>query len=285
MRSMGIERRAWRNAGDPRAQTARSGFRTELLWSYHTGMETPSSPSFGAAVLARFAQKNPVAASLRLTFEQLFAPAVLDAVFEQHRSQQYPRHLAFSSLVDVMGAVVTGRSVSVNAELQKRVDSLPVSIQAVYSKLNGTEPAVCAAMVAHTAAKARALLTEMGGLRAPLLPDFRVRVLDGNHLAATERRLLPLAQVAAGPLLEFRVSLEVAGFHGSERSVARRARHAWKAARACAPGGRAHREDEVRLSTSRGARRTDPRVARALLPGRARCMCLRRVRRAASRRR
>jgi hypothetical protein len=34
----------------------------------------------------------------------------------------------------------------------------------------------------------------------PWLPGYRIRVLDGNHLAATERRLTVLRQCAAGPL-------------------------------------------------------------------------------------
>ena len=38
-----------------------------------------------------------------------------------------------------------------------------------------------------------------GGLPPPL-KDFRTKILDGNHLARTQRRLKPLRNVAAGPL-------------------------------------------------------------------------------------
>lgn len=40
----------------------------------------------------------------------------------------------------------------------------------------------------------------MGGQLPALLPGYRVRILDGNHLAATERRLHVLLQSKAGPL-------------------------------------------------------------------------------------
>jgi hypothetical protein len=156
-------------------------------------------PAFGDQLLERFAQKNPLAASLRLVFEQLLAPAELDAVFEAHAERQYTERLAFSTLVDVMGAVVTRRVGSVHAALQRRADTLGASFTAFYNKLNGAEPAVAAALVHHTAARARALLGAMGGLRPAPLTGWRVRVVDGNHLAATERRLAVLHGVAAGP--------------------------------------------------------------------------------------
>jgi hypothetical protein len=80
---------------------------------------------------------------------------------------------------------------------------LGASFTAFYNKLNGTEPAVASALVHHVAAKAHTLITEMGGLRSAWLPGWRVRILDGNHLAATERRLEVLWGVSAGPLPGF----------------------------------------------------------------------------------
>jgi IS4 transposase len=40
----------------------------------------------------------------------------------------------------------------------------------------------------------------MGGARAPLLPGYRARILDGNHLAATEHRIAELRATRAGAL-------------------------------------------------------------------------------------
>lgn len=40
----------------------------------------------------------------------------------------------------------------------------------------------------------------MGGAAPDLVPGYRVKVLDGNHLGKTQRRLKPLRDVVAGPL-------------------------------------------------------------------------------------
>src|SRR5439155_814144 len=41
---------------------------------------------------------------------------------------------------------------------------------------------------------------QLGGMRDPWLPGYRVRILDGNHLAATEHRLAETRHQAAAPL-------------------------------------------------------------------------------------
>src|SRR4051812_36741300 len=40
----------------------------------------------------------------------------------------------------------------------------------------------------------------MDGARAPLLPGYHVKILDGNHLAGTEHRLKELRTIRAGAL-------------------------------------------------------------------------------------
>lgn len=150
-------------------------------------------------LLGRFVRKNPLAASLRLVLEQLFAAAEIDALFEQERDQQYTRKIAFSTIVEVMTAVVTRQSKSVHAALQKRGGAVGASFTAFYNKLNTTEPHIAAALVRHLATKARALVEAMGGARPAPLPGWTMRVVDGNHIAATERRIEALWGVAAGP--------------------------------------------------------------------------------------
>ena len=43
-------------------------------------------------------------------------------------------------------------------------------------------------------------MAEMGGARKPLLAGRRVSILDGNHLAATQKRLRVTRGHTAGPL-------------------------------------------------------------------------------------
>jgi hypothetical protein len=44
------------------------------------------------------------------------------------------------------------------------------------------------------------LLEQLDGARVPWLPGYRVKMIDGNCLEATERRLKPLREVQDGAL-------------------------------------------------------------------------------------
>ena len=57
-----------------------------------------------------------------------------------------------------------------------------------------------AALVRHTGARLSSVVQEMNAQATTLLPVYRVRIIDGNHLASTERRLAVLHQCWAGPL-------------------------------------------------------------------------------------
>jgi IS4 transposase len=99
-----------------------------------------------------------------------------------------------------MGVVVTKSQPSIHAAFQEVKDTLPVSITSLYNKLNRTEPGVVAALVRHTADRLAPVITKMRGQMPSLLGALRVRIIDGNHLAATERRLGVLRGSIAGPL-------------------------------------------------------------------------------------
>jgi hypothetical protein len=132
--------------------------------------------------------------------------------------------------------VVCGSRKAVNAAYQAMAEAIPVSIQAVYDKLQGVEPAVAAALVRYTAREGQAIMAavEAAALPAPLgaaparelaaapsaesvragaamnagvkagrpavLPGYTVRILDGDHLAATEHRLKELRTYGGGAL-------------------------------------------------------------------------------------
>jgi hypothetical protein len=65
----------------------------------------------------------------------------------------------------------------------------------VYNKLNGLEPGISAALVGYAGREAAALIEELGAERAGLLPGYRVKILDGNCLAASKHRLKELVRV------------------------------------------------------------------------------------------
>jgi IS4 transposase len=153
-----------------------------------------------SAIFERFVAKSPISVMARATMEHALTADALDALFDQNAEQQYTRELLFSSVVDLMGVVVSKSQPSVHAAFQAVAGSLPVSITSIYNKLNGVEPSVTSALVRHTAARLGAVVAETGGQIPALVPNYRVRIIDGNHLAATERRLKVLRGSVAGPL-------------------------------------------------------------------------------------
>ena len=151
-------------------------------------------------VFERFAQQSPVAVMARAALEHALSPLAIDSLFEQVAERQYTRTLLFSSVVDLMGAVVARIHPAVNAAYRARAETIGVSIRALYDKLNRTEPGLSAELVRHTARTLGPVITAMGGERAAWLPGYRVKILDGNHLASTQHRLKELRTTRAGAL-------------------------------------------------------------------------------------
>jgi hypothetical protein len=132
--------------------------------------------------------------------ENLFHAERLDELFERTAQRQYKRTLLFSSIVELMHSVVLGVEPTVYAAYRKRRHTLKVSDQAVYNKLDGMELGLSAALVEDSAQQAEAVIDALAARRKPWLPGYRVRILDGNHLSATEHRLEELRTTWAAPL-------------------------------------------------------------------------------------
>src|SRR5262249_48736980 len=99
--------------------------------------------------------------------------------------------LLFSTAADLLCAVVLAARPSLLAAYRaaKKHGRIAVAVKSLYEKLAGTEPAVCRALVRHTAAEVRAILAQFSDRPQPLLAGYDLRILDGNHLAGTQRRL------------------------------------------------------------------------------------------------
>jgi len=124
----------------------------------------------------------------------------MDIIFEKNAQIQYTRELLFSNLVDMMSLVICGIHPSVNAAYRANATKLNVSRTAVYNKLSGIEVAVSAALLRETSLQMATLMALIGGAPTPILSGYPVRILDGNCLAATDRRLKVLRPQAAAAL-------------------------------------------------------------------------------------
>lgn len=143
------------------------------------------------AVLSRFVESSPVTVMAQLALERALDSEWVDRLFEQHRERQYHRELLFSTTVELMSLVAVGIQPSVHAAAQARKD-LPVSLAALYDKINNTDPPLARALVSGSAERLEPVLKEIQRDQSPICPGYRVRVLDGNHLPATEKRLAGL---------------------------------------------------------------------------------------------
>jgi hypothetical protein len=151
-------------------------------------------------VVQRFTQSSPVAVMVRATLKHALDAQPLDQLFDDHAESGYTRHLLFSSVVDLMALVVCRVHRSVRSAYRAAADRLPVTLAAVYQKLNGLEPAVCAALVRHNADALRPVLQRLGGRRRVGPAGYAVRILDGNYLARTEHRPAVLRGTRAAAL-------------------------------------------------------------------------------------
>jgi IS4 transposase len=143
------------------------------------------------AVVARFIEHSPVTVMARLALGRALDAQWIDALFEQHSERQYTRELLFSTTVDLMSIVAVGLRPSLHAAAKAATD-LPVSITALYDKVNGTAPGLVRALVAGSAKRLTPVIEAMSPAPLMSVPGYRVRILDGNHLAASEKRLKPL---------------------------------------------------------------------------------------------
>ncbi|NJL55664.1 transposase [bacterium] len=151
-------------------------------------------------VFERFIAESPFCVMLRVLLEQSLPAAEIDALFEQQAERQYHRELLFSTVVNLMSLVVCGISPSLNAAYQAKAKGIGVTIQSVYNKLNGMEPQIVEALLRHVVNRVQGLIERLGGRLPPWLEGYHVKILDGNHLAATERRLQVLRTINSAPL-------------------------------------------------------------------------------------
>ncbi len=99
-----------------------------------------------------------------------------------------------------MSLVVCGIHKTVGSAYQALEEQLGVSAPAVYDTLKGVELGTSAELVRHPATAVGPLIKELGGTHAPIFPGYRLKILDGNCLEATEHRLKALRGLAAGAL-------------------------------------------------------------------------------------
>jgi Transposase DDE domain len=145
-------------------------------------------------VFERFVEKSPISVMVRASLERVLGADRLDLWFERTAQKQYTRNLLFSSVYDMMNQVVFCVQPSVRAAYQAQQDDVGASLVSVYNKLNHLETSTAAELVRYSAREFTPLIAHMGGERAPWLEGYRIKIVDGNCLEASEHRIEELRE-------------------------------------------------------------------------------------------
>jgi len=151
-------------------------------------------------VFERFIKESPVSVMVRGLLEKALCPQILDELFDRSAKTQYTRELLFSTVVNKIRLVVCGIHPSVHAAHQASAEEIGVSVTSVYNKINGIEPSISRELVREVAGQMEATIRHLNATMPDLLPGYRVKILDGNAIAATEHRLKVLRDISSAPL-------------------------------------------------------------------------------------
>lgn len=138
------------------------------------------------AVIERFERHAPASVMARLALEHALPAQWVDEVFEAYRQRQYPRELMFSSIVELMTLVTLGMRPSLHAAARQH-EGLAVSLAALYDKVKRSEPAVLRGLISGSALRLMPVVAQWGVPAS--LAGWQLRIVDGNHLAASDKRL------------------------------------------------------------------------------------------------
>ena len=151
-------------------------------------------------VFKRFVEKSPISVMARGMMERALNPEQLDQWFENTAEAQYTKDLLFSSVFDIMSQVVSGSQKSVHAAYQASKEEIAVSVVSLYNKLNGIEVSTSAELVRYAAGAVTPVIEGLRGTQESPLPRYKVKLLDGNCIEASEHRIQELRSLSAGAL-------------------------------------------------------------------------------------
>lgn len=155
---------------------------------------------FGQTILEKFSQSTPIPVMLQSVLHFALPADYLDSFFEQHAKLQYTRKLSFSLICEVIVQVCLRHQPSVLAAYRRLTDHLTTkpAISCLYDKLAHTEPSLCGHLLADSASRLRAVFEHFADALTPEpIANLRLLTVDGNYLAATDRRLAGLPEFAS----------------------------------------------------------------------------------------
>ena len=151
-------------------------------------------------VVERFEQEAPICVMARAAIENVLSADRLNGLFEDAAVLQENKTLMFSTVADIMGLVACKIHPSVHAAYQAKKEEVGVTAKALYDKLQRMEGNVSRRLVKDTASRMGEIIRKTKGTATELMPGYRVKIIDGNHLRRTQRRIKELSELNAAPL-------------------------------------------------------------------------------------
>jgi hypothetical protein len=93
-------------------------------------------PELFAAIYSQYENHSPFAVLIRVVLQVILPAQKMDELFNKTADKQYERNLLFSTLMVLMLEVVMRTSPSIHHSYRQHQDSIPVSFQSIYNKLN-----------------------------------------------------------------------------------------------------------------------------------------------------
>jgi hypothetical protein len=144
------------------------------------------------AILNPLVEGAPAAVMTRLALDWIIDGTPLDQILQEVADGQFERDFTLRHFVEVMLDVACGFRPTPRAAFLRRDLEQVASISAFYRKLGRMELCVTEDIVRRTAARAQQLIRAGGGLLPEPIPGYPARIIDGNVLSGTERRIEPL---------------------------------------------------------------------------------------------
>jgi hypothetical protein len=151
-------------------------------------------------IISGFIAKSPLTVMAQSLVSRLLDADTLNEWFDSNSGDQYTRDLLFSTVFDLMLSVVCQQKSSVHEAYRQSDEEIGASITAVYNKLSGISTETSANLVREIASRCEDIIRELNGERPEMLEGFNVKMLDGNWLESSERRLKVLRNQSPGPL-------------------------------------------------------------------------------------
>jgi len=151
-------------------------------------------------IFNKFTDKAPISIIFRATLERTINSDFINNLYDDVSQKQYTRKLLFSTIFELMSVVVCKIKPSINAAYKENRDNINSSLTAVYDKINGIEIETSQALVRETSNKMAEVIHSVNGRCKPWISGYRIKVMDGNCIEATEHRIYELRDTKSGAL-------------------------------------------------------------------------------------